>query len=146
MSNITYPYSDEYMTFDEDSSRYVLTSKYAFEQLGLNLDEAVNERNATTAQIAVKRILKQVSNVIYNFIHEHCISDCLRDQVIAKCPSARKIIQEAMNEQLIYMSFKGDLSRSTDPEKRKLMIDENAKAALLRIVPEVGYCLLYTGC
>lgn len=145
-TTVNYPYSDDYMIFDGQSNRYVLTEKYALEQLGLNLSEMVNERNAQNQQIAVQRILKQISNQLYNFIHQHCFNDCLRDMVIAQCPSARKIIQEAMGEQLLYVAMKGDLSRSVDPQKRQYAIDENAKAALLRIVPEVGYCLLYTGC
>lgn len=140
------PYSDDYMTFDAESNRYILTAKFALEQLGLNLADMVNERNAQTQQIAVSRILRQISNQIYNFIHLHCIGDALRDMVIAKCPTARKIIQEAMGEQLLYVAMKGDLSRSVDERKRALAIDENAKATLLRTIPEVGYSLLYTGC
>lgn len=141
----TYPYSDEYMIFDEATNRYVLTEKYVLDELGIDLSERVNERNAINQQIAVKRVLKQVSNQIYNYIHEHCISDALRDCVMYKCPSARPILQEAMSEQFLYIAQKGDLSRSTDQEKRRLAMDENAVSALLRILPEVGYSLLYTG-
>ena len=142
----TYPYNDDYMVFDSTSNQYILTEKYALEQLGLNLAEMVNERNAINQQIAVNRILKTVSNQIYNFIHRHCFNDHLRDSVIAIMPSARHIIKGAMGEQLVYMAMKGDLSRSTDPVKRQYDIDENAKAILLKTIPEVGYCLLYTGC
>ena len=140
------PYSNEYMTWNAESNRYILTEKYALEQLGLNLSEMVNERNAVNQQIAVQRILKLVSNQIYNFIHLHCMDDCLRDLVIARFETARKLIQEAMGEQLLYVAMKGDLSRSVDPQKREFAIDENAKAVLLRIIPDVGYNLLYTGC
>jgi hypothetical protein len=74
------------------------------------------------------------------------MDDCLRVLVIARFETARKLIQEAMGEQLLYVAMKGDLSRSVDPQKREFAIDENAKAVLLRIIPEVGYNLLYTGC
>lgn len=140
-----YPYSDEYMEFDALTERYVLTEKYAREQLGLDLPEAVNERNATNQQIALKRVLKQVSNAVYNFIHRYNVSTELQDLIIKKVPSARAVIQEAMSEQLLYMSMKGDLSRSTNKEKRALAMDENAKAVLERILPEIGICILYTG-
>ena len=140
-----YPYSDHYMTFDETSNRYILTEQYALEQLGINLAERVNERNSNNQQIAVKRILRTVSNQIYNYIHLHCVNDCLRDVVIAKVPSARAIVQEAMGEQLVYMALKGDMSRSTEKDKRELFIDENAKNILLRQIPELGYSLLFTG-
>lgn len=140
-----YPYSDHYMTFDETSNRYILTEQYALEQLGINLAERVNERNSNNQQIAVKRILRTVSNQIYNYIHLHCVNDALRDVVIAKVPSARAIVQEAMGEQLVYMALKGDMSRSTEKDKRELFIDENAKNILLRQIPELGYSLLFTG-
>ena len=143
---ITYPYSDEYMIFDEDAQRYILTPTYALEKLGLNLDAEVNERNAVASQIAVKGILNRISSKIYNFIHKHCISDMLRDAVIHKTATARKYIMQAMSDQLFYEKLKGDMSISTDKEKRAFAIDENAKAVLERIIPEVGYSLLYTGC
>lgn len=142
---MNYPYSDQYMTFDVATNRYILTEDYALEQLGINLSERVNERNSENAQIAVKRILRTVSNQIYNYIHLHCVNDMLRDVVIAKVPSARAIVQEAMGEQLVYMAMKGDLSRSTDKDKRALYIDENAKNILERQIPELGYSLLYRG-
>ena len=45
---------------------------------------------------------------------------------------------EAMGEQLLYMAQVGDLSRSTDPAKRKLAIDENAKTILIN--SGICYC------
>lgn len=140
-----YPYSDDYMTFDESTNRYVLTSKYALEQFGIDLLETVNDRNAVNQQIAVNGILKQVSNQIYNYIHKYNVCTDIQDLIIAKIPSARNIIKEAMSEQFLYVSMKGYLSRSTDKEKRMLAIDENAKGELERLLPELGICILYTG-
>ncbi len=51
--------------------------------------------------------------------------------MIATNPYFRSVIQEAMGEQLVYMNMVGDLSRSTDKEKRELAIDENAKQILI---------------
>ena len=142
---ITYPYSDEYMTFDERTNRYILTEKCAFDKLGLDISETLNDRNATNQQSALKRVLRQVSNTVYHYIHQYNLRTDLQDFIIAKVPSARAIIQEAMEEQLLYMAMKGDLSRSTDKEKRSLGMDENAKGALERFMPELGICILYTG-
>lgn len=142
---MNYPYSDNYMIFDEQTGRYILTENYVREQLGIDLSEAINERNTTNQQIAVKRVLRQVSNAVYNFIHQYNVSTDLQDFIIKKVPSARVMIQEAMAEQFLYMSAKGDLSRSTDKEKRALAMDENAKAVLERVLPELGICILYTG-
>ena len=140
-----YPYDDDFMIFDEVSNHYVLTAKCAAQRLGLQLEDAVNERNATNKQIALNRVFKQVSNLIYSYIHKFNYRTDLQDRIIALVPSARIIIQEAMEEQLLYMSMKGDLSRSTDIEKRELAVDETAKEICARILPELGISLLYTG-
>lgn len=140
-----YPFSDEFMTFDEVSNQYILTSACVQKRLGLSLSENVNERNAVNQQIAELRILRQVSNLIYSYIHKFNIRTDLQDYIIEKVPSARIMIQQAMEEQLLYMSMKGDLSRSTDKEKRELAIDETAKEICARVLPELGISILYTG-
>lgn len=125
------PYSDEYMIFDEMTGHYVLTSKFALDRYGIDLFEGINDRNSANTQIAVSAFLKQVSNMIYNFIHSYTIYEKRQDLMIATNPHLRSVIQEAMGEQLVYMNMVGDLSRSTDKEKRELAIDENAKQILI---------------
>lgn len=134
-----YPYSDRYMTFDEVSHRYILTVEDVFENLSINLSERINSENVR------KRLLKHISNQIYNFIHSHNTNNDWQDYVIAKTESGRKIIKEAMEEQLIYFLTVGDLSRSLDKEERSIVIDEMAKECLLRTIPEIGTTILYTG-
>ena len=125
------PYSDDYMIFDEMTGRYILTAKYALDRYGIDLLGTINERNSANAQIAVDAFLRQVSNVIYNFIHSYTMYEARQDWVIAHNPRMRAVIQQAMGEQLIYMNMVGDLSRSTDRDKRALAIDENAKLLLI---------------
>lgn len=127
----TMPYNDDYMLFDELSGHYVLTSKFALDRYGIDLYGEINERNSANAQIAVNAFLRQVSNVIYNFIHSCTVYEKQRDFEIAHNANLRKAIMEAMGEQLVYMSMVGDLSRSVDKEKRSLAIDENAKQILI---------------
>lgn len=125
------PYNDDYMIFDELSGHYVLTSKFALDQYGIDLFDEVNDRNSANAQIAVSAFLKQISNTIYNFIHSYTIYEKRQDFMIATNPHLRSVIQQAMGEQLVYVRMVGDLSRSTDKEKRALAIDENAKQILI---------------
>ncbi len=125
------PYSDDYMIFDEATGHYVLTGKFALDLYGLELYEDVNDRNSVTQQLAVQAILKQCSNLIYNFIHNYSFYNQRQDFLIATRRQLRNTIMDAMGEQLLYMSQVGDLSRSSDPEKRKFAIDENAKNILL---------------
>lgn len=49
--SITYPYSDEYMVFDEKTNRYVLTAKYILDAYGIDLQSIVNDRNAINERI-----------------------------------------------------------------------------------------------
>lgn len=142
---ITYPYSDEYMIFDEQSNRYVLTERYVLDALGVDLQNIVNDRNAVNAQAMVQRILRTVSNAVYNEIHRYNVNTAVQDQLIMYVPSARDKIKRAMAEQLLYFMENGDLSRSTDVDKRALSFDKNALAVLEEILPEVGISLLYTG-
>lgn len=125
------PYSDDFMIFDEQTGHYVLTEKYPLDKYGLDLYNGANDRNSTNQQLAVQAFLKQCSNVIYNFIHDYSVYNERQDYIIATNPHMRKIIMQAMGEQLLYMSQVGDLSRSADPEKRRLAIDENAKQILI---------------
>lgn len=125
------PYDDEYMVFDEMTGHYVLTSKYVLDSYGIDLFDCVNDRNSANAQIAANALLKRVSNMVYNFIHDYSIYNERQDYFIAHNDRLRAVIQQAMGEQLVYLQTVGDLSRSTDREKRALAIDENAKQILI---------------
>lgn len=133
------PYDDDYMVFDQMTGQYVLTSKYVLDTYGIDLFDGVNDRNSVNAQIAVNALLKRVSNLIYNFIHDYSIYDKRQDFLIAHNDRLRAVIQRAMGEQFSYMNDVGDLTRSSDREKRELAIDENAK----RILINSGIC--YSG-
>lgn len=134
-----YPYTDDYMTYDYDTHRYILTQKDVSENLGIDLTARIKAPNAINA------LLKQVSTQIYNFIHSHNVANEFQDFIIAKTYKGRAVIREAMEQQLIYFLAVGDLSRSTDREKRALAIDENAKNVLLQPIPEIGTTILYSG-
>lgn len=140
-----FPHDDENMIFDELLNQYVLTEKGALNLAGINLSVRVNTRKNTNSNATIRVILEQVSMQIYGFIHQHCVDNSLQDRVIAKCPSARPIIQRAMLNQLLYYLQVGNLSRSTDKEKRALAIDETAKKILLKPIMEIGHSLCYVG-
>ena len=136
---MTLPYSDEHMIYDYDTHRYILTEKYVNEELGINL------KNILKNEIAMKRALKQASNQVYRFIHSHNTAESFQDYIIAKTESGRKIIKEAMTEQLMYLTMGGDVSRVHDWEKRAMYLDDNAKDILMTTIPEIGTSICYTG-
>ena len=133
------PYSDEFMTFNEETKHYELTEQCALKELGINL------RERSKNDVAIQRFLRLASSQVYRFIHEHNTDNDYQDHIIANTESGRKIIKEAMQEQLIYLSMVGDISRVHDLQKRALYIDDNAKAVLYRTIPEIGTTICYTG-
>ena len=136
---LNYPYNDDYMTYNYDTHRYVLTQKDVSENLGVDLTARIKAPNAINA------LLNQVSMQIYNYIHTYNANNNFQDFIIAKTYKGREIIRNAMEQQLIYFLLVGDLSRSTDIAKRALAIDEQAKQILSQPIPEIGTTILYTG-
>ena len=132
------PYSDDYLTYNENSGRYVLTTKNLLENYGIDL-------NATANGVGAQGLLNMVSISIYNFIHKHNINTAMQDYMIASTETGRKIINDAMCMQFMYIKQAGYLSRSTDKDKRAMAIDEDAKEILMQVIPELGCSVLYCG-
>jgi hypothetical protein len=132
------PYSDDYLTYNENTGRYVLTTKNLLENYGINLDSSANS-------VGAQGILNMVSISIYNFIHKHNFNNEKQDYMIASTEKGRKIINDAMCMQFMYIRQAGYLSRSTDKDKRAMAIDEDAKEILSQVIPEFGCSVLYCG-
>jgi hypothetical protein len=109
------------------------------ENLGIDIEARLTVPNAIPA------LLNRISVKIYSFIHTHNVNNQLQDYIIAKTESGRRIIREAMEEQLIYFLTVGDLSRSVDEAERRLAIDQTAIDILLQPIPEIGCSILYCG-
>ena len=132
------PYSDDYLTYNENTGRYVLTTKNLLENYGIDLDSSANN-------VGAQGILNMVSISIYNFIHKHNFNNEMQDYMIASTEKGRKIINDAMCMQFMYIRQAGYLSRSTDKDKRAMAIDEDAKEILSQVIPEFGCSVLYCG-
>ena len=132
------PYSDDYLTYNENTGRYVLTTKNLLENYGIDLTSSANG-------VGAQGILNMVSISIYNYIHKHNINTAMQDYMIASTETGRKIINDAMCMQFMYIRQAGYLSRSTDKDKRAMAIDEDAKEILMQVIPEFGCSVLYCG-
>ena len=137
---LKYPYDTDYMIYDFENHRYVSTLKCVTERLGIDFTQRAGDNGNR-----IPAILNQISRQIYAFIHSHNVNDAYQDAILAKTESGRKIIQEAMEQQIIYVLAVGDLSRSTDIAKRALKIDDTAIETLLKVIPELGCSILYCG-
>lgn len=141
----TYPYDDDYMYFDSNSKRYVLTPKCVLDKYGIDLESALSERKAVNAQIMAQAFLREVSDDIYDYIHEYNADTHRQDTLIACVPSLRKIIQTAMEKQFLYSRLNGLLGFSSVKEEQEQTVCPKAVKALGQIVPELGFSILYTG-
>ncbi|MBO7214003.1 MAG: hypothetical protein J6V66_00750 [Clostridia bacterium] len=136
---MNFPYSDDYMTYDYTLHRYVLTEKDILDNFAINM--TARFKNANT----VHTVLKQVSMQVYNYIHEYNVNTEIQDYIIAKTEKGREIIKQAMEQQLLYWLTVGDLTRSTDKDKRAVWFDDNAREILYQGIPEIGTPIVYTG-
>lgn len=134
-----YPYDDDFMTYDHATNRYILTLQDVAQNLGVDLESRIKYTNA------ISTLLNRVSLKIYAFIHTHNVDNNYQDYIIAKTEAGRKIIKEAMEEQLLYFLAVGDLSRSIHEEERRISIDQTAIEVLTQPIPEIGCSILYCG-
>lgn len=139
------PYSDEYMTYDMDTGHYVLTEKALVDKVGFNLRARMNEIALVNPETSINSFLITVSDMIYQFIHEHSVANKRQDELIAHVSELRKIIEKAMEYQALYVSNVGNLYLSTKPEERAVAIDFLAQSLLGNVVPSLGFSILYCG-
>ena len=126
------PYNTDYMTFDENTGRYVLTTKAVLDQLGIDLNVLAKDNGN-----GVNAFLNRVSMLTYKKMQEYGFEDG-QDRIIATTETGRKIIQEAMIEQCFYVKSVGDLSLSTKKEERALYASDSLECIFEKIIPEIG--------
>lgn len=139
-----YPYSDDYMLFDELTNRYVLTEK-ALLSRGINIRAETAETDTVTPEAVIENLVRLASDMIYAFIHQHSANNMLQDCLIAQVPSLRPIIYRVMLYQAVYVYQNGNLYLSTGENERKKAIDPLAVQELGLTVPELGTSILYSG-
>ena len=126
------PYSDEYMTYNEARSHYVLTAKAVLDNLGIDLNVNVKD-NAN----GVNAFLMRVSELTYRKRHEYG-DNTEQDRIIATTESGRNIIFNAMLEQFFYVKSVGDLSLSTNRDERALYASDALIEIFEETIPEIG--------
>lgn len=137
MSNITYPYNDDYMVYDYTKHRYILTEKYCLDVLGLNLREKVGGGRATNPQAQINNILDvRISQRLYSVIYSHNDKHTL-EYILAKSPTARNVIRDAMGQELLYLLTEYE-------DKKPTLISEPTYTILTTPIPELrGNALIY---
>ena len=145
MPEVTYPYSDDNMTFNETLNQYLLTEN-ALRTFGVNLRARLSATSAVSQEQQITYIMYRISNIIYGFIHEHNNNTELQDYYLAHVPSLRQILFKAMLAQALYMFNVGALDDSTDEKLRTMTITNEAIRELNKSVPELRLpTILYSG-
>ena len=132
------PYSDKLMKYDETTHRYTLTKDYVLRVVPEIMSQLKDEG-------AILMALEQVSDDIYDYMHEYTFRDSVQDFIIAHTETGRRVIQKAMEKQLIYLIAVGDTTFYLDDNKRKMYIAEKSKKVLMTNIPEIGTTIIYSG-
>ena len=150
---MNYPFDDEDMTYDYKHHRYYLTQQCVLNELNINLGEGLTEPSAERQQ-EVLNLLKEISNTVYREIYKCTNQKRVVEYLLAKCPSAREIIKEALLEQVRYFDFNGivEIYAGVDFKKGTKSVDFSdrilapmAKNVLSEELVETGTPVLYSG-
>lgn len=154
MAGIINPYSDEAMRYDYDSHMYVLTAECVLKELNTNLQEVLNPTGAANVGENANATLRQISEVVYSQMYDASCDNDIQEWLAAKAQSARKIIKDALKQQVLYFLFNGEVSQCSgvDIKKGRKMQDlsnrilsPNARRILEKNLKETGKSLLYSG-
>lgn len=104
------PYNDNRMTYNYLKHRYVLTEEHVLETMNIDLRDVLNTSASADVSNAVAAFLDRVSRQIYAFIYRVSAYRYKTERSLAHDAQARDTIQEAMEEQLLYLFQNGDLS------------------------------------
>lgn len=150
---MTYPYNDEYLIYDYSKHQYILTPKAVLDKLNEDLTK-FSPANSVNRQRDAQIMCENISDEVYNQIYEDSLDYLFPEFIIAKCPSARQIILQAMLEQVKYFLFNGSISVYSGVDFKKSTVGEsangrilapNARRILNRVIKEIGVPLTYQG-
>lgn len=151
---MTYPYDDEYLVYDYDEHRYILTPRAVLDKSNINLYERLNVGGAVNRERVPEQFLDEISDIVYTAIYDYSSQPAIQEYQIAKLPSARNVILKAMLKQVDYALVNGFLDQYSGIDlKKNTRLEElsgrylapRAKSVLSKPLLESGVPLLYAG-
>ena len=148
-----YPYDDEFMVYDYEEHRYILTPQAIIQKLGVDLAE-LNFGGIANVEMASQLFLDEISDFIYNQIYDYSSQPYIQEWQIAKYPSARNVIMKAMLKQVDYVRVNGFLHQYSGVDLKKNVANIKmsdkflapmAKSVLTKPLIESGVPLMYAG-
>lgn len=132
------------MFFDESTNQYKLTEQALVRQ-GIDMRSRLAITHVTSPEYIINALLTNVSDMIYDFIHDYNVHNEAQDTIILSLNSARAIIERAMTKQAIYVLYNGNLNMSVEDNIRNKAISPEAVSILNKTIPKIGASILYMG-
>lgn len=104
------PFDDNRMKYSFQKHRYILTEEHVLESMNIDLRDVLNTSASADVANAVECFLDRVSREVYAFIYRVAAYRYKTERALAHDPEARLAIQEAMEEQVLYLFQNGDIS------------------------------------
>lgn len=143
------------MIWDDEEQIYYLHKDYIKTRLNIDLDAEAKKPSNVLGNNFPDIWSKDVSHELYDFVFAH--NDNVKLASIMKyVPSVRAIIQKALEYWVTFKANSGNLSERSGVlydkgviMDRRLLnvasVPPRAESVLNRIIPELGYSLLYAG-
>lgn len=156
MANL-FPVSDNYMVYDYETHRYVLTEKGVLSELGENLQVILDTGGDANPSTLVNRFLKKISQTVYLYLYRDSMNPDWTEYILATYPALRPWIKEMLLAQTLYTlenGFVNDYSgvniakgHTIDIEwlRGRAKIADEVEEIANRFIPGLGYSLKYCG-
>lgn len=130
-------YADNYMRYDDQAHRYVLTPSYVAERLNIDLSRRLNSAGSIDRANAPALLLERVSQEVYSYIYEHGAENDLQEYILGTDEQARQMIMHAMGEQVLYIITNGDLGLASGVDGSTMTGAGQSVFAEARVAPNV---------
>lgn len=147
-------YSDTYMIYDSERHRYTLTTAFVSERLNIDLASRLNTAGSIDQSQAAALLLERVSSAVYSYIYAMGIDNTVQEYILGTDEQMRRLIMDAMSEQVLYMLVNGDLGLASGVDAASMSgagqslfydarIAPNTKALLERNLTAYGVPIVF---
>lgn len=142
---MTYPFDDTYMTYSAITHRYTLTQQAAKDLCNIDLAVELDTSGLPNAGNMADQYLDNVSMQIYQYIYSYARNMYAAEFDLAKTPTLRRVVMDAMRYQLSYMVANGDLASVSGVSFRNGQTMDRKAIKTASIAPMVETILINSG-
>ena len=139
------PFTDNCMRYDATKHRYVLTESHVLESMNIDLRDVLNTSASADVANEIDRFLDRVSREVYAFIYRTAAFRYSTERILALDTDARPFIQQAMEEQLLYLFQNGDIAAYSGVNLQNGMTIDKLRMRVSEIAPLAYEILMDSG-